>query len=570
MNDSKPRISEPTYDVRMDFGVKQEMRDGVKLSADIYRPDTEGRFPVILVRTCYSSTERTLASIDESIENYKFFARRGYVFVFQDVRGKNNSDGEFYPHIHEAEDGYDTQEWCGTQEWSNGKVGTRGGSYLSSTQWLPALLRNPHLKTMISLTAPNDPFINNPYRDGTLILVMAAWAAGVDGHKNQSLRPYEDLHKLYKHRPLIELDHKFGRKIPWWKDWIRHSTNDSFWKALSVEGRYNEINVPILHISGWFDDCGIGARINYVGMTKHGQTEHTRKNQQLLVGPWLHNQIGRERKIGSIDFGPTAIIDLQTIELRWFDYWLKGIDNGIMDKPPINIFVMGENEWHNEMEWPLAQTQFTKFYLHSDGRANSLLGDGSLSKDIPGDEPPDIYTYDPDNPVPVLEPFPYQIGGPMDRRSVEQRNDVLMYVTPPLQTAIEVTGQLAAKLYAATDVTDTDFVTILVDIYPNGYAMWLNDGIIRARYRDSLETPSLIEPGKIYEYSLDLWWTSNLFKKGHRIGIEVTSSRFPGSDPNPNTGRNIGTETETICAQQTIYHDRKHPSHMILPVIPRV
>jgi len=568
MNATKLKISEPIYDIKMEFCVKQEMRDGINLAADIYHPDADGKFPVILIRTCYSSTERESVLLDEEIEHFKFFARRGYVVVFQDVRGKNNSDGEFYPIIHEAKDGYDTHEWCGTQEWSNGKVGTFGGSYLAWTQWFPALLRNPHLKTMISRVAPNDPFTCLPYRGGAFMSGMVSWAALTDGRKNKSLRPYEDLQALYRKRPLIDLDRVFGRKIHWWKDWVRHQTYDEFWKAQSLEGKYHEIDVPILHITGWFDDSGVGTRLNFEGMINHGRTEQARKNQKMLIGPWMH-RINRERRLEGIDFGPYALIDMWTLELRWFDYWLKGIDTGIMDEPPVRIFVMGENKWRDELEWPIARTQFKKFYLHSNGHANSLLGDGSLNTEIPGDEPPDTYTFDPEDPVPVAEPEPFQIGGPMDRRPVERRDDVLVYITPSLQNEIEVTGQLIVILYAATDAKDTDFVATLVDIFPNGYAMWINDGIIRARYRDSFEYPTLIEPEKIYEYTLDLWWTSNLFKKGHKIGIEVTSSRFPASNPNPNTGTDIGIETKTLCARQTIYHDLAHPSHVLLPIILR-
>jgi hypothetical protein len=568
-------ISEPEYDVKMEFNVKQKMRDGVNLSADIYRPNGEGRFPVILTRTCYSSVESSPADqlIESEVnfrqpETFKFFASRGYVFVVQDVRGKNNSDGDFYPAIHEANDGFDTQNWCGTQDWSNGKVGTIGGSYVARTQWYPAFLRNPHLKTMISIVVPNDPFTTCPYRGGSIMVCLASWAAQMDGRKDQSLLPYEDLLALYEQRPLIELDRAFGRKIRWWKDWVQHSTNDSYWKAQSFEGKYNEVDVPVLHISGWFDDSGMGARLNFVGMVNSGRTEQTRKSQKLLVGPWMH-RINRGQRLAGIDFGPQSVIDLRTVELRWFDHWLKGKDTKIMNEPPVRLFVMGENVWRGEQEWPLARTHFTNFYIHGKGRANSLLGDGSLTTEIPGEEPPDTYTFDPENPVPVAEPEPFQPGGPADRRPVERRDDVLVYVTSPLQREIEVTGPLSFKLYAASDSRDTDFTATLIDVLPSGYAMWLNDGIIRARYRNSYEKPTLLEPGKIYEYTIDLMWTSNLFTKGHRIGIEISSSRFPASSPNTNTGGDVGTETKTICAQQIIYHEHLHPSHVILPVIPR-
>ncbi|KON30061.1 hypothetical protein AC482_04870 [miscellaneous Crenarchaeota group-15 archaeon DG-45] len=568
-------VSEEKYDYRMEFGVKVPMRDGVKLAATIVRPDAEGRFPVILTTTPYSSLggpEQTKEQFDQA----KFFAKRGYVLMAADCRGKNDSEGDyFYPLAHEAEDGYDTIEWAGTQPWSSGMVGTRGGSYSGWNQWLPAILRPPHLKTMVSFVTPPDPFYMLPYLNGTVNLYLACWIPCVEGRRNHSLAEYDDILKILKHRPIITMDEAFGWTSRFWRDWIRHSTYDDYWRRLSYQDKFHEIEVPVLHVTGWYDDNGnIGNHWNFIGMREHGRTETARGGQKLVVGPWTHG-VNRSKEIHGFDFGPDALIDMNALLLRWYDHWLKGLDTEIMGEPPVSIFVMGENSWRQEKEWPLARTEYTEFYLHSGGRANSLHGDGGLSDAPPGEEPPDRFAFDPDNPVPMVIYDPsspmgaVDPGGPDDQRPVERRDDVLVYTGEVLDGEVEVTGSVKGRLYAASDCVDTDFTMKLVDVFPNGYAMKLVDGVIRARFRESYERPTLLEPGRIYGYDIDLWYTSNLFKRGHRIRVEVSSSQFPKSDPNPNTGNPIGMDAEVRIAQQTIYHDGARPSHIILPIIPR-
>ena len=322
-----------------------------------------------------------------------------------------------------------------------------------------------------------------------------------------------------------------------------------------------------MHISGWYDDEQIGTPLNYIGMTTRGATEFARQNQKLLMGPWAH-ATNAASKIGEVDFGPTAIIDLRQTELDWFDRWLK--DKEVAPEPPVRIFVMGENKWRDENEWPLARTQWTPFYLHSNGHANSRFGDGRLSTEKPTREKPDQYRYDPARPVPfITEPTSSQIGGPNDYAAVERRDDVLVYATEPLEKDTEITGPVRLEFYASSSAVDTDFMAKLVDIHPTGFSQRMCDSMVRARFREGMDKPKLIEPGDIYKYSIEMWNTCQVFFKGHRIGLEISSSAFPKYDRNLNTGEDLATGTRMIAADQTIYHDGDHPSALILPVIPR-
>ncbi len=559
-NPQSQEASKPVFSVKTEFDVKVPLRDGVFLSADIYRPEEEGKYPAILSLTPYGNHSNPKTAI--------FFAERGYVFIIVDCRGRHDSEGEFYPLIHEAEDGYDVQEWVGKQPWCDRNIGTIGGSYGGWTQWLPAPLGNPHLKTMIPLVAPPDPFYNIPYQYGALMPTSIFWAFFVNGHSNQNLESL-NIDKILKHLPLITMDEALGFKSKVWKDWVSHSRYDDYWKKQSYQDKYHLVKVPILHISGWYDDDQPGTTMNYVGMRKNGGSEEARQNQKLIMGPWPHS-VNSTSKLGDIDFGPTAIIDLNNLFLRWYDRWLKGIKNGVDEEPKVDIFVMGENKWRKESDWPLPQTVYTKFYFHSKGSANSLFGDGSLSTSPPKKEPPDTFIYDPENPVPfITSPGFAQIGGPDDYRAIERRDDVLVYTSDFLEEDLEVTGPVVVKLYASSSAKDTDFTAKLLDVFPSGYAMRLCDGIVRARFRESLENPSLIEPGRVYEYTIDCWSTSNLFRKGHRIRVEISSSAFPKFDRNSNTGAPLGTEMKFQKATQTVYHSQIYPSHIILPVIPR-
>lgn len=552
------------YDVKKEFHVKVPMRDGVLLSADIFRPEAAGTFPVILMRTPYDNNSLIAKGIQ--------YAQRGYALVAQDCRGRYDSAGEFYAWHNEIKDGYDTQEWIGRQPWCNGKIGTAGGSYLGLVQWLAAPLRSQYLKTMVPRVITSNFYDSPNYSGGAFQLALnMLWGFRQLGRTNQNIEHY-NWPELFRTLPLITADEAAGRKITFWKDWVRHPSYDDYWKEVSIEEKYEQINVPALIMGGWYDLYSKQAFVNYNGMVQRGGTEEARKGTKMIMGAWPH-PLSASTITGEVDFGADSKYDLEGMELRWFDYWLKGIDNGIMNEAPIKLFIMGANYWRDEYEWPLARTQYVNYYFHSSGKANSLSGDGALSTTLPEDGPPDRYIYNPDNPVPTLGGnnccSPDIVAwGAYDQRPAEQRNDVLVYTTPPLAEDIEVTGPIFVKLYASSSAPDTDFTAKLLDVFPDGYTMNLCDGIIRARYQESFEEAKLMKPGTVYEFTIDCWVTGNVFKAGHRIRVELSSSNFPRFDRNPNTGHEFGMDSELSIAEQKVYHNKNYPSHIILPVIP--
>lgn len=553
-------ISQPVYQPRIDFDQRVAMRDGVRLSADVYRPDVDGRFPVVLLRTPY------LKSGDGALATGRFFAARGYVLVWMDVRGRGDSDGEFVPYRNEGRDGYDSIEWCAAQPWSNGDVGTMGGSYLGRVQWLAALEHPPHLRAMISTVCPSDPFVELP--TGTGGPMHLCWLHMTSGRTVQNVDAV-DWSAVYEHLPLATMDERVGRAIPHWRDELAHPQLDDYWRAICYQDRFDQLDLPVLHISGWYDDQQVGTPLNYMGMTAHAATPAARGSQRLLMGPWGHRVAGTT-SMGEVDFGSSALLDLPATQLRWFDRWLKGMPNGVSDEPPVRIFIMGENAWRDETSWPPPNAEFTRFYLHSGGRANSRFGDGALATTVPEAEPADGFRYDPARPFPFLtEPTSAQIGGADDYAAIQRRDDVLVYMTPPLDQAVEVTGPIVVELYAASSAPDTDFMAMLLDVHPSGFVQRLCDGMVRARFRDGMADPQPIEPGRVYRYTIDCWNTSQLFKAGHRICLQLASSAFPKYDRNLNTGEPLATGTRMVVAAQTIFHDAEHPSCVILPVIPR-
>jgi putative CocE/NonD family hydrolase len=364
---------------------------------------------------------------------------------------------------------------------------------------------------------------------------------------------------------------------PGFLDVIANAENADYWASTDVAARYESVAVPALNIGGWYDIFLGGTLRNFVGMRERGGTESARRGQRLIMGPWLHGPLGSVN--GEVDFGVRSaklVLDLEGIMLRWFDHWLKGEQNGVDAEPPVRVFVMGENRWRTEDHWPLARAVPTSYYLSSGGRANSLGGDGRLSQDPPTDLTPDHFLYDPRKPVPTrggpLCCSPAVLpGGAFDQRPVEERPDVLVYTSAPLDAAVEVTGPVTVHLWARSSAPDTDFTAKLVDVGPCGYARNLVDGIVRARYREGLDRPLLLNPGEVVEYVIDLWATSNVFLAGHRIRLEVSSSNFPRFDRNPNTGQPLGeaAESDLQPALQTIYHDPARPSHVLLPIVPR-
>jgi putative CocE/NonD family hydrolase len=552
--------SAPTYETRTDFNLRVKMRDGVELSADVTRPAAEGRFPVILARTPYNKA----SGGKDRVELVRYFASRGYVFVAMDVRGRGDSDGEWVPYRHDGADGYDAIEWCAAQPWSTGKVGTIGGSYNGKTQWLTAVLRPPHLAAMIAMTSPSDPFVEFP--TGVPIPSDISWYHYTAGHVVQNEEAVDWL-SVYDHLPLVTMDEAAGRPNAVWKDQFEHARLDSWWDAERYQNKLDQVQVPVLHISGWYDDEQIGTPLNYIGVSTRGAPE-ARKAQRLLMGPWPH-ALNSGTKLGEVEFGPTAKIDINAVWLRFFDRWLKGVDDGLDREPPVRIFVMGENVWRDEAEWPLARTRYTKYYLHG-GRANSLLGDGSLSTTEPSAEKPDTYTHDPARAVPfITDPSFAQLGGPDDYRSVERRDDVLVYSTGPLSQDTEVCGPIKARLWASTSGKDADFMAKLLDVWPDGFAQRLSDGMVRARFREGMDRPAPVEPGRAYPLDVDVWNTCQLFRAGHRIRLEIASSAFPKFDRNPSTGEPLGKTARLERSEQKILHDREHPSHLVLPIVPR-
>lgn len=551
-----------TRDVTVQRDVRVPMRDGITLSADVYRPRSEAAVPAILVRTPYGKTS------DEIEATARFFASHGYAVVYMDVRGRGDSDGEFVPYRNEGRDGYDSIEWVAAQPWCSGSVGTMGASYLARVQWLAALHQPPHLKAMISIVSPSDPFVEWP--TGLPTPHHLCWLYMTSGRVMQNVDVI-DWERIYWHLPLETMDELTGKRLPHWREEIRHPYLDDWWKAISYQDRFGELDLPVLHISGWYDDEQVGTPLNFMGMVRHAATERARRSQKLIMGPWPH-RINRSTRLGEIDFGPESLIDLLGYQLRWFDYWLKGEENGIMDEPPVRIFVMGENRWREEESWPLPDTRWTRYYLRSGGRANSRFGDGRLSVDPPGEDeaPFDRYRYDPANPVPyITDMTSAQIGGPDDYAAVERRDDVLVYTTPPLEEDLEVTGPIRMELFASTSAKDTDFMAKLLDVWPNGFAQRLTDGMVRGRFRNGMARPEMLEPGRVYRFEIDLWNTSHVFKKGHRIRVEIASSAFPKYDRNLNTGAPLGRSTEMEVAEQTVYHTGPYPSAIVLPVISR-
>ncbi len=552
--------------VVMHLDVKVPMRDGVRLSADLYLPETVGQHPVVLIRTPYDNNGAAL------IEKGRRLANNGYACVIQDCRGRWDSEGTYYAFHQEGPDGYDTQEWVGRQPWSNGKIGTSGGSYVGTTQWTSAPHRSQFLKCMVPRVTPSNYWESPNYTQGAFQLgVLFTWGMRTNGRTAQSIE-YHNWTDLFRTLPLIEADRAAGRDLPFWEDWVRHPSDDGYWQAINNEDKWDQIAAPAFNMGGWFDLYSKATFVNFNGLRLHGGSPQARQSK-LICGPWPHG-LSVSTRTGDVDFGAGSLVDLETAELRWFDYWLKGQENGVLAEAPLRLFIMGENLWRDEWEWPLARTQWQEWYLHSGGRANSLLGDGVLSTAPPAQEEPDTYVYDPRYPVqthggsnccsPHVVPW-----GPYDQRNVEMRGDVLCYTSAPLPRDLEVTGPIKLVLYAATDGLDTDWTGKVVDVRPDGYAMSLCDGIVRARYREGGKAPKLLVEGQVYEYEIDLWVTANVFKKGHCLRLEVSSSNFPRFDRNPNTGHGFGLDTELRPARQMIHHSRTYPSHLLLPVIPR-
>jgi putative CocE/NonD family hydrolase len=563
--------------VVVERNVAMKTRDGVTLQADIYRPAADGKYPVLLTRTPYDKS------------NFAPFgqagALRGYIVVAQDVRGRYTSEGEWYPFKHESDDGYDTVEWAAALPHSNGKVGMFSGSYVGATQMLAAVAHPPHLAGICPVVTASNYHENWTYQGGAFEQWFnESWTSGLaQDTLNRTIRGRSNALVGSTVLPLKQFP-VFNiaagadgaaltrSQAPYFLDWLDHPAYDSYWRQWAIDEQYASIQVPSLTIAAWYDIFQGGSLKNYMGLKAHAGNEAARKGQQLIVAIGGHS--GWSRTVGAVDFGPDAPFDENAVTLDWYDYLLQGKQNEFASGKPVKIFVMGENEWRNEDSWPLERAKETRYLLHSTGKANTASGDGALSIAAASKEAADTYVYDPANPVPTVGgplccDAVHLAPGPRDQQAVEFRSDVLVYSTPALEQDLEVTGPVTLDLFASSSTVDTDFTAKLVDVWPNGFEQNLTEGILRARYRESTATAQPIVPGKVYEYKIDLWSTSNVFLKGHRIRLEVSSSNFPRFDRNLNTGASAATDSIFVKAANTIYHDTAHPSALLLPVVPR-
>jgi putative CocE/NonD family hydrolase len=571
--------SQPASNIVVQHDVPMKTRDGLTLYADIYRPNSTGKLPVILMRTPYDK------SVGWAVGPVYKMVPRGYVVIIQDVRGRYTSEGEWYPFRHEQADGYDAVEWAAALPFCDGKVGMMGASYVGATQMLAAIARPPHLTAI----APNMTASN--YHDGWTYQSGALeqwfdqnWTSQIAQntlerliHENTDARvgvPTLPLanYSIFNFGQLPAEAKLTAAIAPYYLDWLAHADYDNYWKQWSIEEHFSDIAIPMLQVGGWYDIFNGGTLRNYMGAKAHGATEAARTQQHLLIEIGGHAGFGR--RIGDVEFGPHAVENEYTdVILDWYDFLFKGIPNEFATDKPVKLFVMGANEYRLEDDWPPPQAQPTKYFLHSAGKANSLRGDGSLSTSAPKSEPADAYVYDPANPAPTIggplccdaermEP------GPRDQRPVENREDVLIYSMGPLERDLEVTGPVTATLFVKSSAVDTDFTAKLVDVAPDGFAQDLTEGILRMRYRTSPERAGLMNPGQIYEISVDLWATANIFLKGHGLRLEVSSSNFPRFDRNLNTGEEIKIARTSVSATNTILHDAQHPSALVLPVMP--
>ncbi|MFC0026945.1 CocE/NonD family hydrolase [Neobacillus cucumis] len=574
------------FQIIVEKNVPCKMRDGVILYADIYRPNKEGRFPVLLTRLPYS---KDLPYYSHRYLDTNRLVENGFIVIIQDVRGRFQSEGDFQPFRQEANDGFDTVEWAAAFPYSTGKVGMFGLSYYGYTQLLAATKKPPHLAAIFPAMTLNDQRNGVSYRNGAYQLGFTeTWALesiAPDLLKRKYENPVERKREIQKIADYLNrLDDLYGfAPIKQWpplkelgiadyffEELSQSLENEDYWGQSSIADKYRDLQVPAFHLGGWHD-CFIGPTLtNYIEMNKTGP------HQKLIVGPWGHGYFSSVQ--GEVFYGVHASgdwIDLEKditdLHIHWFNHWLKGIDIGLETEPPVKIFVMGINQWRDEMEWPLKRTVYTNFYLQSNGKANIKNGDGRLSLTQPTDGATDCFIYNPNHPVPTKGGRTLFFGpmtmGPLNQHEIEEREDVLVYSSAPLTDPVEVTGNVKVKLWASSDAKDTDFTAKLVDADSNGNAIILAEGIVNAKYRNSF-IPEEELAGEVVEYEIDLWATSNVFLPGHRITLEISSSSFPHYLPNPNTGESLIESDLRIKARQTIYHNKQYPSHLILPIVP--
>ncbi len=582
-------------DIIVEKNVMVPMRDGVRLATDIYRPSAPGRYPVVFVRTPYGTELPKIGA------QAKYYVAQGYAFAIQDCRGKYESEGDWFGKRDEAKDGSDSITWLGTQPWSTGKVGMTGGSYRGMVQYLVADQENRYLKALVPLVAPTTlgrdlgDFDHLAVYSGRDSLANIIWLIRTDGRIDQNDENFSlTFEKAWDYMPRSDYSKVFGRPMKWWTfmlnqrygfweeyymraslgEWSKPIDMKSWFK--SYEERYRKVRVPMLHISGWYDCCGEQPTKMFQLIRKLATEPLARDNQQLVMGPWPHG-VGKQKN-GDVDFGPQAHMDPDEASVKWFDRWLKGEENGADKQKAVRAFVMGANRWREADDWPVPGTQFTRFYLRSKGEARLARGAGQLSTEAPVNDPVDRYTYDPADPRPMPGT---SLTGPVDLAAAQKRDDVLVYQTEALKTPVEVTGPLKAVLYVATSAPSTDLLVRLFDVHPNGAAFpmfYTYADPWRTHWSKDVETAA--DGTRIIKAEIALPPTSVLFQTGHRIRVEITSSnqidggnigaakRFGAHGLNVEPGTEA-TATQWNVAHQTVYHDQAHPSHMVLPVIPR-
>jgi putative CocE/NonD family hydrolase len=572
-----------------EIDVRIPMRDGVALAANVWRL-ADGKGPTLLVRLPYGKDVMGITM--DIMPNFLAFLEAGYALVVQDCRGTHRSEGEFVPHMADRADGEDTLAWIAGQPWSDGTVGMYGASYLGMVQWEAAVAGSPALKAI----APSVTSIDNyeaPWYSagGALSLSLVTWwntmMYAADAQRSLaagqgSVSQVQELGQaalfpgpLNDVLPTAEVPvlAAYGK---WWDDWMAHPSHDRYWDAMELTPELKNVTAPALNIGGWYDlYIGQTVRTFTTARQKAGSVQ-AREGQRLIIGPWDHlstSGVYRDRS-----FGPMAaaqLMGLTGLHVKFFDYWVKGDTTALDGVAPVKIFVMGIDQWRDEQHWPLPGTKWTGFHLASAGHANTADGDGVLTTEPPAAAGHDTYLYDPRRPVPTAGgaclPMTPGFGGPVDQRTVAGREDVLCFAGPVLEEPVEVTGPVSLTLFVSSSAVDTDFTAKLVDVFPDGKAINLCDGILRARYRDGLATEELMEPGTVYEITVDLTATSNVFLPGHRIRLDVSSSNFPRYDRNTNTGGVIARETEAqmVPAVNRIHHGPEHPSRLVLPIIDR-
>ena len=538
-------VSQPTFQITVDAAVPMTARDGTTLMNYVARPVGDGPFGVVLERTPYLRTDQA---------NGEFWASRGYIYVKQDVRGRGGSGGVLDMNAMQEADGYDAVEWAAALPGSNGKVGMIGRSNPGLYAWYAAIAQPPHLATIAPAVATADPLRIVPYIDMVFSPTIVPWLC-LTGVKD-TMSDISNVNEVaaFNHLPVIEAAEKAGCPRPqFWNDWFDHEKDDAYWRGLSIERRLDRVKVPVLGIAGWHDDARGTIRNDTVMSRLASAPVH-----HVVMDPGAHKGIDYVNG----DFGPQARIDHRALQLRWFDHYLKGIDNRVEAQAPLDLFIIGDNRWRKEREWPLARTVWTDFYLRQNG---------GLDTTPPGNEPPDEYTYDPGNPTPYLvDARELELSLNEDYRTVHaERRDMLTYTTAPLAKDAEITGPMTATLWAITDAKDTDWNVMILHVYPDGRVERIQDGIMRARFRDGFDRPSLLEPGKAYKYDIDLWFTSRVIPAGHRLRVTVASAGFPKYDRNLNTGGDNERDTQYVAARQRILHDGAHRSLVRLPLIPR-